>query len=186
MSGVPWTWFVMRSSGLVAVGLLTISVALGLAGTRLRPTARLTTVSVHRGAGIAGAVLIALHVVLAVTDKWITLDWPAAFVPGTSSWQRWGVGLGALALDLLMVVMITTATRLRAPGLWQRTHLLAYPLWALAVGHGLLVGSDPAMVRVEAAVCASIVLMALAVRVMVPASVAGPDPMRRAPIVRGA
>ncbi len=166
MSDIPWTWFVMRSSGLVAVGLLTIAVVLGVLGPLLRPTPRLTSISVHRAASIAGSVLIVGHIVLAVLDKWIVLDLPAAFVPGLAGWERWGVALGALCVDLMIVVLLTTATRSRTPGLWRRAHLLAYPVWALAVGHGLLVGSDGAVMRTVALVSAGLVLMALSARLL--------------------
>jgi sulfoxide reductase heme-binding subunit YedZ len=167
MNDVPWTWFVMRSSGLVAVGLLTVSVLLGLIGPRLRPTARLSSISVHRAASVAGTLLIAAHIVLALLDKWIVLDWPAALLPGVATWERWGVALGALALDLLIVVLVTTATRMRTPRLWRRAHLLAYPIWALAVGHGLLVGTDGAVMRGLAMVSTAVVLFGVSARVLV-------------------
>lgn len=178
MSEVPWTWFVMRSSGLVAVGLLTVSVVLGLIGPRLRPTARLSSISVHRAASVAGTLLIVAHVVLALLDTWIALDWPAALLPGVAGWERWGVALGALATDLMLVVLVTTATRLRAPQVWRRSHLLAYPVWALSVGHGLLVGTDGAVMRATAMVSAAVVLFGLSVRILVRPSramVARPD-----------
>jgi len=167
MSDIPWTWFVMRSSGLVAVGLLTVSVLLGLVGPRLRPTARLTSISVHRAASVAGTLLILAHIILALLDKWIVLDWPAALLPGVASWERWGVALGALAVDLLIVVLVTTATRMRSPRLWRRAHLLAYPVWALAVGHGLLVGTDGAVMQAVAMGSTAAVLFGFAVRVLV-------------------
>jgi predicted ferric reductase len=167
MNEVPWTWFVMRSSGLVAVGLLTVSVLLGLIGPRLRPTARLSSISVHRAASVAGTLLIVAHIVLALLDKWIVLDWPAALLPGVAGWERWGIALGALAVDLMIVVLVTTATRLRTPRLWRRAHLLAYPVWALAVGHGLLVGTDGAVMQGLAMVCAATVLFGVAIRVLV-------------------
>ncbi len=167
MSEVPWTWFVMRSSGLVAVGLLTVSVLLGLIGPRLRPTARLASISVHRASSVAGSLLIVAHIVLALLDKWIALDWPAALLPGVAGWERWGVAVGALAVDLLVVVLVTTATRLRAPSLWRRTHLLAYPVWALSVGHGLLVGTDGAVMRAMAMISVAVVLLGLSARVLI-------------------
>jgi sulfoxide reductase heme-binding subunit YedZ len=167
MSDVPWTWFVMRSSGLVAVGLLTLSVVLGLVGPRLRPTARLTSISVHRAASVAGTLLIVAHIILALLDQWIVLDWPAALLPGVASWERWGVALGALAVDLLLVVLLTTATRMRSPRAWRRAHLLAYPVWGLAVGHGLLVGTDGALMRAVAMVSVAVVLFGVAIRVLV-------------------
>jgi predicted ferric reductase len=167
MSEVPWTWFVMRSSGLVAVGLLTVSVVLGLIGPRLRPTARLASISLHRAASVSGSLLIVAHIVLALLDKWIALDWPAALLPGVAGWERWGVAVGALAVDLLVVVLVTTATRLRAPALWRRTHLLAYPVWALSVGHGLLVGTDGAVMRAMAMISVAVVLLGLSARVLI-------------------
>lgn len=167
MSEVPWTWFVMRSSGLVAVVLLTVAVVLGLIGPRLRPTPRLASISAHRAASVAGTLLIVGHIVLALLDTWIVLDWPAALVPGAAGWQRWGVGLGALAVDLLIVVLLTTATRAQAPRLWRRAHLLAYPVWALSVGHGLLVGTDAELMAVLSMVSVAVVLLGLAVRILV-------------------
>lgn len=181
MSEVPWTWFVMRSSGLVAVVLLTVAVLLGLTGPRLRPTPRLAGISAHRAASVAGTLLIVGHVVLALLDRWIVLDWPAALLPGVAGWERWGVALGALAVDMLIVVLLTTATRAQAPHLWRRAHLLAYPVWALSVGHGLLVGTDAELMAALSMVSVAVVLLGLAVRILVrPRSVPAvrPGPVR--------
>jgi predicted ferric reductase len=167
MNEVPWTWFVIRSSGLVAVVLLTVSVVLGLIGPRLRPTTRLMSISVHRAASVAGTLLIVAHIVLALLDTWIVLDWPAALLPGVAGWERWGVALGALAVDLMIVVLATTAMRLRTPRLWRRAHLLAYPVWALSVGHGLLVGTDGAVMRSVALASAATVLVGVSIRLLV-------------------
>jgi DMSO/TMAO reductase YedYZ heme-binding membrane subunit len=169
MSEVPWAWFVLRSTGLVATGLLTVAVVLGLVGPRLAPIPRLVSIGMHRSASVAGTALIALHVALAVLDGWVALDWPAVLVPGMAGWERGGVALGALAVDLLLVLLVTTATRLRAPRLWRRAHLMAYPAWVLSVGHGLLVGSDADLMRRVALACAGAVLAAAAVRLLVPA-----------------
>lgn len=167
MSDVPWTWFVTRSTGLVSLGLLTLAVVIGIIGPRLRPTARLAGISVHRAASAIGALLIAVHVVLAVLDPWIEVSWLSVVLPGAAGWKTWGVALGALAVDLLLVLLVTTATRLRAPRLWRRVHLVAYPLWALAVGHGLLVGTDGPVMRALAVVSVALVLASVSVRLLV-------------------
>lgn len=185
MSEIPWTWFAMRSSGLVAVALLTISVALGILGPRLAPTPRLASITVHRAASIAGSVLIAGHVVLALLDTWIALDWPAALLPGVAGWERWGVGLGALAIDLMIALLVTTATRQRWPRLWRRAHLVAYPVWALAVGHGLLVGSDATAMTVLALVSVGVVLLATSARLILRPRVPAPPPAIRPVAVGG-
>ncbi len=162
----PVAWFVIRSSGLVAVALLTASVVLGLVAPRLLPAARLAAFGLHRAAAGAGSVLVMVHVVLAVLDAWIDLDWRAALIPGVAAWEPVGVALGAVALDLLVVVLLTTWMRQRSPSLWKRMHLAAYPLWALSVGHGLLVGTDGAAMAKVAVVAVAAVLLALSWRLL--------------------
>jgi hypothetical protein len=44
---------------------------------------------------------------------------------------------------------------------------VAYPVWALAVGHGLLVGTDSEAMRLLALVCTGLVLLATAIRLVV-------------------
>lgn len=162
----PWTWFVMRSSGLVSLGLLTFAVLMGVVGPRLRPTGRLATIGLHRSSAVAGFVLIAGHVVLAVLDRWIALDWPASLVPGAAGWQRWGVALGALAVDLLVALVVTSALRLRHPVAWRRVHWAAYPMWAMVIGHALLVGTDDRVVQVLALASGAAVLAGVAFRLV--------------------
>jgi predicted ferric reductase len=184
MSETPWLWFAMRSSGLVAVALLTVAVALGIIGPRLAPTLRLTSITIHRGASIAGSALIAAHVVMAVLDQWIALDWPAALVPGVAGGERWGIGLGALAVDLMIVLLLTTATRMRWPRLWRRAHLVAYPIWAVSIGHGLLVGSDAAAMRILSLASVGLVLLATAARLVTRPRLPAPPPATR-PVATG-
>jgi DMSO/TMAO reductase YedYZ heme-binding membrane subunit len=167
MNDIPWNWFVMRSTGLVALGLLTLAVVLGIIGPRLRPTGRLAGISVHRAAASVGALLVVLHVVLAVIDPWIELSWLSVVLPGAATWKPLGVAMGALAVDLLLLLLVTTATRFRAPRAWRQVHLAAYPLWALTVGHGLLVGTDGAVMRALAAVSLALVLASVSVRLLV-------------------
>ena len=167
MSDIPWSWFVMRATGLVGLALLTVAVVLGILGPRLRPTARLASISTHRMASATGAFAILAHVVLAVLDPWIALNWTAAILPLPAAWEPWGVALGAVAVDLLLVLLLTTGTRRWAPRAWRRVHLVAYPLWVLAAGHGLLVGSDGAVMRGMAATSAALALGAVSVRVLV-------------------
>jgi DMSO/TMAO reductase YedYZ heme-binding membrane subunit len=57
--------------------------------------------------------------------------------------------------------------RLRTPRLWRRAHLLAYPVWALSVGHGLLVGTDGAVMRSVALASAATVLVGVSIRLLV-------------------
>jgi DMSO/TMAO reductase YedYZ heme-binding membrane subunit len=137
------TWLLLRSTGLVALAALTLSVATGLAGPAItRPAWRAVSVSVHRSGAVVGLGLTMAHVVLAVLDPYVAIDAAAAVVPGTSGWEPVWVSAGALALDALVVVALSSALRGRGPRTWWTLHALTYPAWILATGHALAVGTD--------------------------------------------
>jgi sulfoxide reductase heme-binding subunit YedZ len=161
------TWELIRVTGIVALGLLTVAVTLGILGPVIRrPALRLTSVTMHLTAAVGGIALVAAHVGLAVVDSWVSVPLLAAVVPGASPWSTLGVALGTLAVDLLLVLAVTSAVRQHAPGLWWRAHVLAYPAWALVWLHTLAVGTDrttPLMTAL-AAVSAALVAGATALR----------------------
>jgi DMSO/TMAO reductase YedYZ heme-binding membrane subunit len=78
------------------------------------------------------------------------------------------LGLGALALDVFVAVAITSLVRARLGyRAWRTVHWLAYGCWALAVAHGIGIGSDRAelwMLSLDLVAVAS-VLGALAWRI---------------------
>lgn len=159
---VPLTWLLMRTTGTVALASLTIAVVVGLVGPLLGPTSRLATVSIHRAAAATGTVLIIGHVVFALVDQFVTIDLPAVLVPGASPWERFGVGLGAVALDLLAVVVVTSLIRFRIPRLWRGVHLVAVPMWLAAWWHAVSVGTDAPSASGRAAAVASFAAVAVA------------------------
>lgn len=173
------TWEMIRITGLVALAFLTVSVALGIAGPAIRrPTARLTSVSMHLTAAVGGTVLVIAHVVFAVLDSWVSVPAMAVFVPGTSVWEPLWVGVGTIAFDLMLVLAATSALRQQAPGVWWKAHMVAYPVWALVWVHTLAIGTDagtPLMVGM-AALSAALVAAALALRLMSPRGPVGTKP----------
>ena len=53
------------------------------------------------------------------------------------------IGLGTLAVDLLLLVVVTSLLRERLPHrLWKAVHLTSYLLWPLAFVHGITAGTD--------------------------------------------
>ncbi len=154
------TWELIRITGIVALALLTFSVALGVAGPAIRrPTSRLTSVSMHLTAGVGGTVLVIAHIVFAVLDSWVDVPLAAAVLPGASSWEPLWVAVGTIAFDLMLVLAVTSALRQHAPRLWWRAHVLSYPVYALVWLHTLTIGTDagtPLMIGL-AAVSAALV-----------------------------
>ena len=89
------------------------------------------------------------------------------------------LGLGALALDLLIALVVTSLVRARL-GLraWRAVHWVAYACWPVALLHGLGTGTDASApwLQALAALCAGAVAAAVAIA---PRALAGPE--RRAP-----
>lgn len=173
------TWELIRITGIVALALLTVSVAMGIAGPAIRrPTARLTSVSMHLTAAVGGTVLVVAHIVFAVLDSWVQVPLAAAVLPGASAWQPLSVALGTIAFDLMLVLAVTSALRQYAPRVWWRSHILSYPMYALVWIHTLTIGTDrgtPLMIGV-AAVSAAMVAAAIVYRFTSPRGPVGNNP----------
>jgi hypothetical protein len=86
---------------------------------------------------------LAVHILTAVTDSFVTITWVNAFVPFTGTYRPIWLGLGAVASDLLIALIITSLLR-RQIGyrVWRAVHWAAYGCWPIALVHGLGTGTD--------------------------------------------
>jgi len=140
------TWYLTRSSGFVALIMLTASVVLGvLAMARLRTTAwpRFVTQALHRNVSLLAVCFLVAHIATTVLDGYAPIGWPDSVVPFISAYRPIWLGLGALSLDLLIAVIVTSLVRRRiGHRTWQAVHLTSWLAWPIAVLHGLGTGSD--------------------------------------------
>jgi methionine sulfoxide reductase heme-binding subunit len=172
-------WYVMRASGVVALILLTATVVLGLVN-RSRVTSdgwpRFVIDRLHRNASLLAVVFLCVHIFTAVTDSFVSISLVDAVVPFHGSYRPFWVGLGAVAVDLLVAVLITSLVRVRlGVKAWRSVHWLAYLAWPVAVAHGLGIGTDSGQVWMLAieTICIGSVLAALALRLARPIGLAG-------------
>ncbi len=160
-----WLWYTTRATGVVALVLLSSSVVLGILtslrlGTRTWP--RFTIQDLHRRVSLLAVVFVGLHVVTTVSDAFAPIGWLSVVVPFASPYRRLWLGLGTVAVDLLLAVSISSMLRQRINSrTWRALHWLAYASWPLAVVHGLGTGTDPHL-RWASAVVAGCVLAVLA------------------------
>lgn len=143
--GTSADWYLMRGSGFVALILLTITVSLGVANVaRLARGGWTRTVAalVHRNVSLLAVVFLVLHVLTAISDPYVKVPLLATLVPGASGYAPLWIGLGALSVDLLIAVVVTSLVRSRLPRrAWQLVHWLAYLCWPLAMFHSVGSGS---------------------------------------------
>lgn len=154
-------WYLSRATGVVTIVLLTIVVCLGvITAGRRRPEGESATIvmGVHRWLSLGMLVFLGVHVVTAILDGYVSISWLAVLVPFTSDYETLLVGLGALALDLLVVVMVTSYLRHRIPERrWRLVHWASYAMWAFALLHGFLMGTaDQAGLRTVTLACAAV------------------------------
>lgn len=139
-------WYLTRSTGVVALLLLTATVALGVIDVRRYASPRWPRFLIdglHRNLSLLSLAFLTLHVITTVLDSFAPISLLAAFIPFATSYRPFWIGLGAVAFDLLLALVITSLLRRRLGfAAWRMTHWLAYACWPIALLHGLGSGSD--------------------------------------------
>ena len=142
----PVLWYLNRGTGTVTLVLFTATIALGvlsLGGRPARGVPRFVTQALHRNLAMLAFGLLVGHVVSAVIDEYVDIAWWHAFVPVGATYQPLWLGLGAVALDLLAVLVVTSLFRHRLRHrTWRLLHQLAWPMWVLSLAHGVGMGTD--------------------------------------------
>jgi predicted ferric reductase len=164
-------WYLIRSTGVVSLVLLTAVMALGVLTNnrgRLGRQPRFVTAAVHRNTSLLSVVFLAIHVVTSLLDPYAALSLLAVIVPGARAANALWISLGALSLDVIAALIVTSLLRARLGyRSWRATHWLAYMSWPLAFAHSIGMGTDASSIwfRLTALACLAAVLIAVGYRV---------------------
>jgi methionine sulfoxide reductase heme-binding subunit len=140
-------WYLTRSTGAVALVLLTVSVVLGILGSLRFAVApcwpRFAIDALHRDISLLVIVLVVLHVITTVLDGFAPVSLLDGVIPFLSPYRPLWLALGTLSFDLLIALVVTSLLRRRLGyRSWRAVHWLAYASWPVAVLHGLGTGTD--------------------------------------------
>jgi sulfoxide reductase heme-binding subunit YedZ len=146
MSGPSAYWYLTRGTGVVALLLLTVGLVLGVMGPTAFRTSRLPRFAVsglHRNVTLLALAFVVVHVLTTILDGYTPIGVRDVFLPFVASYRPFWLGLGAVAFDLLLALIVTSLLRNRL-GLraWRAVHWLAYASWPVALLHSLGTGSD--------------------------------------------
>jgi sulfoxide reductase heme-binding subunit YedZ len=148
MTGITHTtalWYASRATGVVTMLLLTVVILLGILVNRkgrLPGLPRFAVTGLHRNISLLAVAFLVIHVVTAIADPYVTIGLAAAVLPFASAYRPFWLGLGAISLDLIAALVLTSLARARmSRRVWRGVHWLAYAAWPLAVAHSL--GSSP-------------------------------------------
>ena len=144
-TGLPIAWLIARAAGLVAFGLLTLSVWLGLAmSSRLLPRKwTKTLLGLHRTLAWTGLSMLVLHVGALLFDPFLHFNLLSVLVPGTASWKPGSIAMGVVAAwaSLALAASFNARKWIGQKG-WRRLHFASFGAFWLALGHAVLTGTD--------------------------------------------
>ena len=149
MTGITHTtalWYASRATGVVTLLLLTTVVLLGILVNRqgrLPGLPGFAVTGLHRNVSLLAVAFLAIHVLTAIADPYVTIGLAAAVLPFASAYKPLWLGLGAISLDLIAALILTSLARARmGRRAWRAIHWLAYAAWPLAVLHSFGSSSD--------------------------------------------
>ncbi len=133
-------WFASRATGAVSLVLFTAVMVLGILTAGRAEIAALPRAGVqrlHRALSMVSVAFLAVHIVTAIADGYVDLDYWDVILPFGAGYDPFWIGLATVAVDLLLAIGITSALRRRLPlRVWRAVHLTAYAMWPLALAHG--------------------------------------------------
>ena len=138
--------FMLYYAGVFALIGLTASVGVGLVATDrivMSPGHRVMAQAVHRAVSFGALAFLVIHIVTEIlAQRSHVID---AVIPFLSPYRTFYIGLGTIASDLILLIVITSMFRKRftAHGKawrWRAIHYSSYLAFVLGVLHGLLGG----------------------------------------------
>lgn len=138
--------FMLYYAGVFALITLTASVGVGLVATDriiLTPGHRVMAQAVHRAVSFGALAFLIIHIVTEILAQRVHVIDSA--VPFLSPYRTFYIGLGTIASDLILLIVITSIIRKRftAHGKawrWRAIHYSAYLAFVFGILHGLLGG----------------------------------------------
>jgi len=189
MNGITSTtalWYASRATGVVSLLLLSAVMILGMLVNRqgrLPGLPRFGATSLHRSVSLLSVVFVAVHVVTAIADPFVSISAAAAVIPFAAAYKPLWLGLGAVSLDLMIALILTSLARARiGRRTWRGVHWLAYAAWPVAFAHSIGSSTDlqSGGLRVLAIGCALAVGLAILWRASRAIGSAPPPSERRA------
>ena len=173
-------WYVTRGTGVVALLLLTASVVLGtLSSARWKSNRipRFVVGGLHRNLTLLAVTFVVTHVVTTVADGFAPIRLIDGLLPFRSPYRTIWLGLGTVAFDLVLALVVTSVVRVRLGYRnWRVVHWLAYAAWPVALVHAFGTGSDARFGWMAILGFASCAAVAAAVLVRIGRGTAAPGP----------
>jgi len=142
----PWAWYIVRSSGIMALLFLYLTLLLGLAiKTPLVRDIIRPIYSLGAHCWLSSQVLFfaLIHALALLFDKYLALNLGDIFIPFYSNFHTTLMTLGILSLYLIVIIVGTSHLKhLIAWKFWRGTHYLYIVLYPAILIHSFYLGTD--------------------------------------------
>lgn len=176
-------WYIVRGSGLVAFGLLTISLLWGLMVSSKvfgRAVKAKGLQWLHESLGLAAFLATVVHIVALSMDEFIDFSWVDILVPGVADWRPLPTTLGIVAFwSLVLVSFSFYVKKWIGQSTWRTIHYLSFGVFVSGLLHGVFSGTDTSNPFVAAVYIGSTVAVVLLTVIRVIASREKALPVRR-------
>jgi len=139
-------WLVSRAAGIVALGLISLAVLIGLTmATKIvqRPGLGRKLARLHEHLALVALGAIAVHGATLLGDRWLHAGVRSLIVPFTLGYRPLYTGLGMIGAYLAALLGLSFYARRRiGTRLWRRLHRATVIVWVLGVAHTLGAGTD--------------------------------------------
>ena len=163
----PVTWYLARAAGIMLYLLVWAAVVTGLGlttGLLDRWPGRGVVFSLHAFATNLTYGFLALHLLSLAADTTVRFAPQDLLVPFAAAWREPWTGFGVLAAGLTILIGASfSLKRIIGQRAWRALHWLTFPLYVLALVHGVGAGSDsttPWMGALYLATGSAVVLLA--------------------------
>lgn len=162
-SAQPRTWwYLSRTSGLVAYALMALSMILGLLlSTRFAKDwpGSATAFSLHEHTSMLGLSFALFHALVLLGDRHTPFTAAELVLPFGAAYQPFALGLGQLAFYGTVLLVGSFYVRKRiGQRTWRALHFGSFVVFALALSHGLMAGTDHGLMVAGIVPVASVLL----------------------------
>jgi predicted ferric reductase len=138
-------WATTRAAGLTAYLLLFASVMTGIMSSlkMLNGRSKSILLTVHQSSGWFGFLFGLVHGAVLLFDNYVNYSATGLLIPFTAHSHPVLTGLGTLSFYCLLALLLSTDfIHKLGRKTWRLIHFLAFPCFALALTHGLMLGTD--------------------------------------------
>lgn len=139
------SWTITRVAGLLSYYLLFAGVMLGIVYgmPNVKGKWKKRIYDWHARTQGAGILFAIAHAIILSIDTYSPFTWGQLLIPFSYPEHRIAYGLGSLSLyGLLLILLSTDFKSLLSRKTWLVLHMSAYPVFFLALIHGLISGTD--------------------------------------------